>query len=93
MPSFPNEGWHLTTTLMTTLMTNDYTNPNTNHKTLTTLTLPLVDPHGLINKSLSAIPSPKTSMPANTLCTEICVDTTLILILTLYDVNLALADA
>jgi len=48
---------------------NDYTNS----KTLTTLTLTLTDLHSLINKFLSAIPSRKTSMTANTLCTEICV--------------------
>jgi len=36
-------------------VSNDYTNPNTNPKTLTTLTLNLADPHGLINKFLSAL--------------------------------------
>ena len=48
-------------------VSNDYPNPNTNPTTLTaltltltitTLTLTLTDPHGLINKFLSAIPSP-----------------------------------
>jgi len=52
-------------------VSNDYINPNTNPKTLTTLTL--TDPQGLINEFLSAIPIRKTSMTANTLCTEFCV--------------------
>jgi len=31
-------------------VSNDYTNPTTNPNILTTLTLTLTDPHGLINK-------------------------------------------
>ena len=54
-------------------MSNDYTNP----KILTALTwlISTLTSHGLVNKFFSAIPSRKTSMPANMLCTptEICV--------------------
>src|SRR6218665_1672544 len=62
-------------------VSNDYTDKNTNPKTLTTLTLTLTDPHDLIQKFFYAIPCRRSLMPANTLCTEKCLITRLIVIL------------
>src|SRR6218665_3845590 len=76
-------------------VTSDCTNPNTNPKTITTLTFTLTDNHDLVKKFLSAIPSRKSAMPASTLYVLkfVSIITRLILILTLYDVNLTLGNA
>jgi len=71
-------------------MTNDYTNP----KNITTLTLTLTDNHDLIKKFFRQFQAGKVQCQRTRyMYWNLCLITRLILILTLYDVNLTLGSA
>src|SRR6218665_2619528 len=74
-------------------VSNGYTQPNSNPKTLTTLTLTLtLKPSRPFKEFLSANPNRKSYASEHAMYRNVCLITRLTVILTLYDVNLTLAN-